>query len=450
MPYIKKEELTKRTKKKTFVFDDFQLYRGGENSLIASESMNCDCRDGVLSYGIGVKPYLLAGESKPVYKLDKKLRAAHLVNTREDENSLRAKEYLFITTEDGSLYYYNRYIELLNFIFQGYTVSARGKWTRKSEPYIYFFGTQNSIMQKDWNGEVIYVSVRDLGLSRVCNDRVFYSFGQQNVKYSSLEGTFDDYSIDKAGVLYGGVSDGEIRGLAVIGKDLYVFFNKIIKKVRVEGSTLDFDFETIPYLGKKIYFNTVCECDDGIFFLAEDGVYRFDGKRAGQVCEHLAISPATDDMTCVGANANGEYVLAYTDKNGTRKQAVISADGKSGYFSVPVEGLTENGKVALFRKGDYICTFDKNSLCIGRAYFQTEKLSFGQSGRKTLQRLRFFGHGVADVRLQGNGWERVQRVTFEEGEFVWEIWGKSDEFSLEIELEQGSQIRKIAAEVIFP
>lgn len=451
MPYMQKEKIKNKTRKKTFVFDDFALFCGGKNSLIASESINCDCGGGVLSYGIGVKPYVLPNGALPQYTGTEILSAAHLLNRRDNDNNLPPKEKIFLAMQEGKLYSYDQNQGNLELVFETCTVSARAKWSRNTEKtQLYFFGRDRSVMQKDGNSEIIHIGARDLGLSRVCNDRVFASLGRQNVKYTSLDGDFHDYSLEKSGTLYGAESDGELKGLAVIGKDLYVFFNKIIKRVRVEGSTLEFDIEKIPYVGKPIYYNTICECDDGIFFLAEDGVYRFDGKRAGQVCAHLGISPAADDMSCVGANTNGEYVLAYTDKNGVKKMAVISADGKSGYFSTPMQALTENGHLALFLSGGYICAFDKNSHCVGDAYFRTRKLDFGTLGRKTLQRLHFFGKGVADVRLQGDGWERVQRVDLEKGVFVWEIWDKSTEFTLEIILEQGTQIQKIAAEVVFP
>lgn len=70
---------------------------------------------------------------------------------------------------------------------------------------------------------------------------------------------------------------GELKNLISLGDYLYVFRDFGIAKISTYASKENYNAVNIFTSSCKIYCNTACVCDSSIYFLAEDGLYEFDG-----------------------------------------------------------------------------------------------------------------------------------------------------------------------------
>ena len=73
---------------------------------------------------------------------------------------------------------------------------------------------------------------------------------------------------------------GELRKVVPHLDNIYVFRDFGISKITSYASNSKFLASNVLNLSYKIYPNTICTCNSDICFLAEDGLYKFDGYKA--------------------------------------------------------------------------------------------------------------------------------------------------------------------------
>jgi hypothetical protein len=92
---------------------------------------------------------------------------------------------------------------------------------------------------------------------------------------------------------------------------IYVFRNNGIARVSAYGEQTQFTVSQLYVGTSRIYPESVVICGDRIIFLAEDGLYVFDGLNTYKILENIkSMFYGCDNSRSVGAYINGKYYLA--------------------------------------------------------------------------------------------------------------------------------------------
>ena len=451
MPRIKKQSIGKKTQEKQLVFDTFLLYKkGGKNSMSATASKNCDCADGGIFPGLGIEPFQLDGVSIPA--IAQTMESFHVVRIKSGENTEATSQALYAVTQGGYLKRYFPSLETFLDIHSNLPVKKiLTVWQKDVGTWLFFITPKKICVQKNGEGTITPICSENRGLGCVCKKRVFYTKNSCDVAYSDFVNQEKaGNSLEGGGILYGNEKDGVVQGLVAMEDSVVVLYEKGLKKMKICGSPTEFVIEGIEYNGEKIYYNTACVCSGAVFFLAKDGVYRYDGNRAQRVCEYLSVLPADDDGSCLSACHEGEYLLSYTSYDGVKTLVVIKGDGKNGYYSDYTTGLSGNGNRAIAQKGSTIVEYERGKKSADGAYYYFVNYDdFGWKGNKTLKKLTFYGEGRMMVTVQGKDFYRKKQFTFEQGVWEWVMMEKSTEFAFLIQIEATSKLTKMVADVVY-
>ena len=190
------------------------------------------------------------------------------------------------------------------------------------------------------------------------------------------------------------------------------------------------------------------------FFIAESGLYAFDGKRATPVCEPLQVRPTRTEQICKGGATEHTYSVQFVDRTGKERRIVVDAEKETGYDSFVVEGLS-------VARGAFCCRFEgephtlsaESSLGIlpddETFSFTAYGLEFGWTGEKRLQSLEFFGDGEITVTVTSERKTKTKTLVFVGGRASARFWLKGRQFNLTLALEQGAKVQSVTAEVLY-
>ena len=448
---LRKKPFNGREKNYSVVIDKFSLAQskssggfGGSVGCIAEESVNCDCRDGIIRTGLGLEVqrsngYAVFGKSDAVrffvvdteQKLDNdKDTQLYCLRTNGEVQAYDpvSREYthvailspisriVHVSDEDG---------------YKGLLASGEDKY------YIRQFGFWVQYPMDNANGTIC-----------VCKDRVFLGLNKKAIAYSDPAGLWNFGSSAKwAGKLYLDYDFGEIVSLLCFENRVYAFHQFGVVRLEVDGDASKFKVQPLDYTGGEIYGDSVGVCGNSVFFLAADGVYRFDGKKFARVDFGLAILPSTQVKKCEYGVCGDKYLVQYTDYFGQERGVAIAADGKSGYFTDVRTGLSQCGGLALCVADGYVCALSESGpLGGGESYeFTTQRTDFGVRGRKTLKCLRFEGDGFINAYVYVNGFVKSEWLQFQGGVATMDLRAVGDTFYFTFLCEKDTCIRRITA-----
>ena len=140
---------------------------------------------------------------------------------------------------------------------------------------------------------------------------------------------------------------------------LYLLRERGVQELAAEGDERAFRLRDVCAC-TRICGATAAAAPEGIFWLAEDGLYRFDGARAEPFAEEFAPVVAGADLAAARAAVWGNrYVLQARARLGGREEdvlAVLRTDGAGGYvLRRAVSGLTACGGEVFFVCGGKVC-----------------------------------------------------------------------------------------------
>lgn len=451
MPRIQKQRIGKKTDEKQIVIDTFLLYKqGGENTLTAIAARNCDCADGSLSAGLGFAPYQTDDGVNVESALA--MKSFHVARIKDAENGNKARKELYAVDSTGYLHKYydtvGKFLELNSNFSVNKILTV---WTQGVGTYLFFVAPQKICVQKDGEGAMSQLCAENRGLACICKNRIFYVHKNCDVAYSDPLAPLDwTESLEGYGVLYANEKDGLVQGLVALGDSVIVLYENGLKKIKVAGSTRDFELEKIEYNGGRVYFNTAYACGNAVFFLAADGIYRYDGNTVQRACAHLPIAPVEDDEKCLSACHKGEYLLSYTDSKLGEYTVAIKEDGKDGYFSDAVTGLSGDMNCAIAQNGTTVGVYARGAKCPKGLYdYITDFNDLGKKRNKTIKKITLYGEGELFLTLTGNGWVQRKKLTFEQGVAEWQIMAKSEKFAFRFQLNQGVKVTKMVMDVVY-
>lgn len=154
------------------------------------------------------------------------------------------------------------------------------------------------------------------------NERMFVTIGgRRNAVWFSddLDPTNWNPDLDEGGFIELEGERGRLLKAVAFGGYVYVFREFGISRLYAMGAQSDFSVTHLFVSSGKIYADTVAECGDRMVFLAEDGLYSFDGLTATRIARNLdgLIKPSPAAAACYFA---GKYYLAAearaADENG--------------------------------------------------------------------------------------------------------------------------------------
>ncbi len=448
---LKKRIGVAKGKVKIFEYDGFAVSGGGdEKTLYARMSRNCDCRDGVLTTGVGVKQFLMSDGTDPDLPISGSVRTIYPIKQLSEDGKSWVERLGFVAYNGMFGYYATDYVAYRLRFSLGKKVTSMRITDPDLKDTTVFVG-ERGFLCCDINGVLSGFTIEDtLNIGCACNNRLFVGVKPYTIAYSSPKKPLDfTESTHEAGRIYLPVDKGNMIGVLNFHETVYVFFDYGIMRLESSGSPYGFTAVSLTYAGGKIYPYSMGVCGDCVMFLATDGIYRFDGEESKKV-NCLSVYPSdSSEQWCCHASCEGMYLLRYLDKGGEFKIAVVYEDGKSGYFSDTFEAVHEGDGRAFCQYGLKIGTIAKDGdLYSNSVYrFDTAEMDFGLRGRKTLRSLRFEGEGELSVTVKNGTGERTKRLTFTNGVAVWNVRDRGERFGFYIQLEKGARVRKLTAEI---
>lgn len=450
----KKKVFSGKSKLCSATFDTFrQCAAEGVDSrtLVAKSTLNCDFRQGHIRTGIGMRAYSVNGKSLSVVMNYKPLafyqfeRSAQVTHPNDYDG-------LACLTEGGNLY---SFMDTSGIFELRKTMST---WTQHAVVV-----GENKFIFNFFSGEGHYFSVANgvwtqYDMENVatpicaCKNRLFLAKNAETVLYTDpAKPNYFSVGLENGGTVHLPYGFGKIEALVCFDNCVYVFQKRGVVRMDVKGSPTEFVLTPLNYSGGDIYGRSVGVCDNGIFFLAADGVYRCDGKNFKRAAEYLQIIPSVTNKFCGFGSCDDHYILQYYDSSNTRRTAAISFDCKSGYFMTDRDGLSRSaGKTFCKNSSNLVCVLAKNApLALNeRAHFTSEKTDFGMRGKKTLQRLRVEGEGIIEIYVYNEKERRNTGVEFSNGVAEFDVRLRGEEFYFNFVLGPKACVRKLTVEFV--
>lgn len=434
--------LEKKQKRYVASFNEFGRLDSttGTKRLLELESINCDRRNGVLSPGSGIETY--EKDSTPVPSKAEAVRF-FIVDAAESLDS-SPKTAFFCLTESGELYRFDE--ESGAYVFE-LTVSQYSQMVCVAEETgkkVWIVSSYNGYFVYE-NGAWKYFGMTNATPNMcVCKDRVFLALEKATVAYSDPAATYDF----REGNIRLAYDFGEIVGMLCFKNQVYVLHQFGVACIDVQGDAGKFEIQPLDYVGGEIYGTSALVCGNAIFFLAADGVYRFDGTKFERVESAGKITPKTDEKFCQASVFGGHYLLQYTAVDGQRRAVAIATDGKSGYAITVREGLSYSGGLALSQSSGYVQAFsvDGRYTATEKGTFTTQKTDLGVQGRKTLRRVRVCGRGAVDVRIGTDGFEKEYALVFDHGVASVDLCVLGESFYFSFVLGKNACVQEVAVD----
>jgi len=205
-------------------------------------------------------------------------------------------------------------------------------------------------------------------LSSVCvHDNRLYAttYGEKrSILYSDSLNPID-FAIenDNAGVINLIDEFGKCNKVISFKGYLYVFRDFNITKITNYLSRDSFSVSQIFVGNSKIYDKTVCVCGDNIYYLASDGIYKFDGSSSKFVSLKLSkLFKGIDNTYAVAEFCDGYYYLSC--KLNFNDGEIVDGESSSGYCYnnalLKINVLT--GEFSLLRGRDVIGIYSINDV----------------------------------------------------------------------------------------
>lgn len=458
MTGYKKSVLKAKGKKKKVRITKFNAYLGmgndgfgaDEGVLNAVESLNCDCADGELGTGLGIRVCTDrvgrtiqtptgAAEVKRIYPVALKTESGY-------------KETVCIVTADGALCVYDdgegAFKEKAYVAADAVAVTAMDG---ELEAKTVFMGEGGAVVYDSAGARFVGPEgVTNAGC--VCGNRLFMAVSPFSVAYSEpLNVENFTASIDDGGVIRFPTEFGKILSLVAVEEYVYVVYERGVSRLKTAGAAREFRLEKLAYDGGSILAGSAANFGGALTFLAEDGGYRAQGNRLERAWKKTLILPLRGGQVCDHVVSDGAYLIRYIDENGRRRTAALDADGESGFYIFDAPALSGGlGKAYCCFDGG-ICQIVKDGeLPTGNTYrFVSERTDLGVAGRKLLRSLRFKGTGSFRVNVDDGRTEKVVSLTFSDGEAAADLFLRGEAFTMTFFLDKGAKIVELVAELEY-
>lgn len=415
--------------------------------IVGEKNSHCEVFDGFLRGGVRLEKVRTQNGGEYPTVLGASVSTFFMMQNKNVANPLYTNIFGFIT-EGGVVYIYDEvsggFVVRKNFGCKTKCVSAH---EISRDARLTFINIGGCFVYAR-NGEVQLVTPeRALPIACGYKGRLFYIAEPYTIVYNvPYEPT--NYAADEknAGRIVYFSEKGNIVGLVPYDGYVYLLLEYGVVRFYCEGSATEFRLEEVAYSGGKIFGDSagvVATGKNRLFFLAEDGVYTFDGARFEKTCENLEINPVTRGQVCNHAQANGKYYLTYMDENGQKRGLCVDGNTGVGVYTYPFEGLSEVLGEALACYNGTVYALKAN----GEGEFHVKNWDFGMRGRKGLDKLRLRGEGEVCLVVRGGGAEKTCSLSLNGGAEM-DVRLFAEAFDITIILEKGSAVYELSAELL--
>ena len=435
-----KERGTYKEKKRIAFFSSFGEKGKGVNNLRPRFYQNCDCREGILRRGIGLKKYLDENGKEITLSMENNGAALHtfLVMSRNNMNG-KDTPAVYVIGLDGYAYLRNSNGIGGKKVYMGSYVSHCAMRGEDKVLFNFFSGGKGTYVTEDGTTFKNIFTEPLLG-GCVCNRRFVALSQGGEVYYTAALAPYDedDASIDGRGILFAPTDCGLPLNIKEYDGNAYLFFEKGIYKVTLSASARESRVEKIPYYGGTLCGKAQATTKDGIIFLAREGLYYLRKDKVERICDHLPIGECVPSKSSAVGHCDDLVIFSYykVEGEGTEmKRLVVYADGEDGYFTEAYGPLGGNeyafvkGTVYRYAKDSEGVVHDKDST------FTSEWLDFGTAKRKRLKTLTLKGEGSMQVTVQcDDRRERKYTLRFQDGVAKARLFDKGKKFSFAFSL----------------
>jgi len=280
----KKKAIKVNAKTKKLAFHKFVPWKrigdSDKDTLYATDSRNCNCLDGAMRMGVGVKVHTNSNGKVVKYAISE-TEIDCFFFTHKHLSSGEYRSMLCCLAKSGQ--YYFTYFDSTDFVeyldMQLKPVKQIDYFlTADNEPYVMFFGESGVYMSQleVWERTDSTVPVQ---CGCVWNDRAYAVIDPYTLIYSApLEPLDFSDTIHDSGRIYIPRETGNAVAIKPFNGKLYLFSDYGITEIEPAGSATDFKQKKIAYQGGRIVPGSIGECRGKLYFFALDGVYAFDGR----------------------------------------------------------------------------------------------------------------------------------------------------------------------------
>ncbi len=431
---------------------DFSATSSGDLSagerFVAVEGENCYADKEGLKAGVGLVPFTPFNKRLPSLS-GLTVKETFLLPVWERENVYTEK--LGVLAEYGVLYYltsgddaFEKVVVLGGDMKPVIAMDGDGK--------IYPLFANGGLFYQADDGMQTVINEGVAPIACVYKNRVFCVIEPFTIAYSAALAPCDfSESIDDSGRISFPSEKGKIVGLLPFEESLFVFYEYGVSRLALAGRAREFTMEKLEYGGGKILQNSIGVCATGgakIFFLASDGLYAFDGKKARKICKNLDVKPLQKNCVCQCAESLGKYFVTFQDGAGAQKTLVVDGETESGYYAFDLAGLSQVGGKAVCQLGDTLVeVVDAGALPSGSACsFQALDVRFGK-GVKTVKSLTFYGEGRMQATIKCNGRTVKKSLFFAKGVAKTPVRLRGETFDFILSLDKNTVIRRLDVEL---
>lgn len=447
--FLDKDDYFKyKSTQKIVRFDSFAF--ASDNAKIASVALrgvgkNCEINKGALGVGVGCSPIIMEGNTVSV--VGNTVKADCLFGVWERNAQGEKQRQIALLGEDGAFWVCREngayWSKIHGFGTRMGVLSAIGE---NGEAVTVFIGPAGVYTYDGVNGLVKGNLERSARVGCYLQGRVFCAVSPCSLAFSTpfKPNDFTD-GLDGGGVVKLPDNKGEIVALATLKDKVYIFFEFGICALTPTGSARSFVIEEVGYDGGRIFEGGVGKRDgavESLLFLAENGVYRFDGAKCVKIVKELAVSPKREKRVCHSAVFEGKYFVTFVDSEDTLRGLVVDLATLQGYYAFAPEGLSsfDGGAIAvcdgvLQRIGDF------ESLPSGeeRTFF-VGGLDLGARGLKNLQSVCVYGVGEVELWISSGKKQKTVTLDLSTGVANIKAFLRGRQFSLSLRLKGRSRV----------
>lgn len=213
-------------------------------------------------------------------------------------------------------------------------------------------------------------------------ERLFVWDGEKLRFSATLDPFHWTQGLQDAGYAYLPSAFGEVCAMLSFGERLYLFRDAGVTVFRAFGDNRNFKAIEKKFPCSGVVGSTVCCAGDNVCFLADDGVYRFDGEEAVKVFDvHMRDAE--------GSFCGGKYVLSGSVRG--ERVLLVFSDERACLFKLDAHALAGD----TFYTGERWLSFADGigSQPLERSW-ESGMTDFGLGfGRKMLKKVDLFGRG---------------------------------------------------------
>ncbi|MBQ7323970.1 MAG: hypothetical protein IJW96_05340 [Clostridia bacterium] len=426
----------------------FSLQEGGRYVLKPKMALNCDCHGG----GLRTAPkwnVLQKSNGTPIESLPQNVQRLGVIKMYNAQTGTYTER--FCALDKAGAFYTQESIDAgFDKIGLGFNNAGMVRFAGTDSRYCLALILKNSCIFWKENDTYDMVAITDLTyFGCFFKHRMFVGKNPSKIAFSDAENVLDfTQSIEDGSEISFPNVGGKIVAICPFEEYLYLFFEHGILRLDVGGEAKEFVAKELAYEGGRIFGNLVQKGEQGIYFMATDGVYCLRGNDVTKCLADFVERPLEENTTAHAASFHGKILFCYWTETGCKTLAVYE-DGKDGFYmdALPVLTAEEGGRCLFTDENRHICQLDEGGAYGTQGDFFNAETDWDITGRKRLSKLRFEGVGNFVVTIRTSGRVCVRRVSLDGGWAELNLSESGEIFSFDFQLEPGTRIDSMKADL---